>query len=224
MRISLLRVGFPPLSPRPPFHPSGVERGSEQPHLVSALRPRHHWPLPWKFGSKRNTREQATGYCASRRLAEATKSNVAVEPPSLARRAREGLGERVGKLPPPLSPRPPFHPSGVERGSEQPHLVSALRPRHHWPLPWKFGSKRNTREQATGYCASRRLAEATKSNVAVEPPSLARRAREGLGERVGKLQPALSPRPPFHPSGVERGSEQPHLVSSLRLGHHWPLL
>ena len=36
---------------------------------------------------------------ASRRLAEATKPNVAVYPPSLARWAREGLGERVGKKP-----------------------------------------------------------------------------------------------------------------------------
>ena len=93
----------------------------------------------------------------------------------------------VGWFFPPLSPQPPFHPGGVERGSEQPHLISSLRLGHHWdaflpPFQW----------------------------------------RQFIPVRW--FLPPLSPQPPLLPGGEERGSEQPHLISSLRLGHHWPLL
>ena len=84
---------------------------------------------------------------------------------------------------PPLSPRPPFHPGGGERGSEQPHLISSLRLGHHWR--------------------------------AFLPLS-----RWRLVILVGSVLLPLSPQPPFHPGGVERGSEQPHFVFSHRLRHH----
>jgi len=93
----------------------------------------------------------------------------------------------VGWFSPPLSPQPPFHPGGVERGSEKPHLSSSLRLGHHWDAFLPLSQWR--RFILSAY-----------------------------------LLPPLSPRPPFHPGGVERGSEQPHLISSLRLGHHRPLL
>ena len=52
--------------------------------------------------------------------------------------------------------------------------------------------------------ASRSLAEATKSNVAVLPPSLARWAREGLGERVGSYTSTSSSR-----------SKPPELIATI---------
>jgi hypothetical protein len=141
---------LPPLSPQPPFHPGGVERGSEQPHLISSLRLGHHWdaflpPFQW----------------------------------------RQFIPVRW--FLPPLSPQPPLLPGGVERGSEQPHLISSQRPRHHWDAFLPLSQWR--RVILSAY-----------------------------------FLPPLSPRPPLLPSGEERGSEQPHLISSLRLGHHWPLL
>jgi len=33
----------------------------------------------------------------------------------------------------------------------------------------------------------------------------------------------LSPQPPFHPHRGGKGEQSPHLIFSLRLGHHWPL-
>ncbi len=38
--------------------------------------------------------------------------------------------------------------------------------------------------------------------------------------RCGSVLPRHTPQPPLLPSGEEGGSEQPHLISSLRLGHH----
>jgi len=131
---------LPPLSPQPPFHPGGVERGSEQPHLSSSLRLGHHWdtflpPFQW----------------------------------------RQFIP--VGWFLPPLSPRPPFHPGGVERGSEQPHLSSSQRPRHHWPLFFRV--------QRCGCCASRRPAGATQSNVDLAPLSRPVGRERGWGRGWG---------------------------------------
>ena len=97
MRISLLRSGFSPLSPRPPFHPGGLERRSEQPHLISSHRPSHHWPLPWRVGSQRIFRSPAIGCHASRRLADATKPNVAVGPPLSPAGRERGWGREWAK-------------------------------------------------------------------------------------------------------------------------------
>jgi len=139
---SCLPAGWflPPLSPRPPFHPGGVERGSEQPHLVSSLRLGHHWDTFLLLSQWR--RLIISAYFL-----------------------------------PPLSPQPPFHPGGVERGSEQPHLISSQRPRHHRPL--LLCAKRR------GCCASRRLAGATKSNVDLAPLSRPVGRERGWGRGWG---------------------------------------
>ena len=192
------RRGFlPPLSPQPPFHPGGVERGSEQPHLSLSRRLGFYWlstcGYACRTGERRRRRDgfrglgagvfaeirglapslptsalsQREGACGA--LAGATKSNVAVGSP-LSPAGRERGWGREWENPTPLSPRPPFHPSGVERGSEQPHLISSQRPRHHWPLLWKSVSVRVARARSNRCYASRRLAEAKKPNVAVSPP------------------------------------------------------
>ena len=86
---------FPPLSPRPPFHPGGVERGSEQPHLVLSLRLGHHWRLLVRLDWRQIV--PARRCYPGRSVAEATKPNVAVGPPLSPAGRERGWGREWAK-------------------------------------------------------------------------------------------------------------------------------
>jgi hypothetical protein len=88
-RLAICPVGLlacPPFPPSPLSSPTGAERGSEQPHLISSPQLTFYW--------RSTQRAAGASAVAGGALADATKSNVAVGPP-LARWAR-GWG-RVGE-------------------------------------------------------------------------------------------------------------------------------
>ena len=132
-------VCFPPLSPQPPFHPGGVERGSEQPHLGMSRRLGFYWLSTCGYAcrtlERRRRRDgfrglgagafaeirglapslptsafgQREGACGA--LAGATKSNVDLAPPLLTAGEERGLGGVAGRTLP--CRRTAFHLSQV---------------------------------------------------------------------------------------------------------------
>ena len=155
----VIHVGWflPPLSSRPPFYPGG-----------SVLPPLSPQPPFHPGGVERGSEQPHLIW--SRRLGHHWDAFL---PLTQWRRFIPAVW-----FVPPLSPRPPFHPGGVERGSEQPHLISSLRLGHHWRLLCC------TRRR--GCHASRRLAGATKSNVDLAPLSRPVGRERGWGRGWGK--------------------------------------
>jgi len=229
------RRGFlPPLSPQPPFHPGGVERGSEQPHLSLSRRLGFYWLSTCghacRTGERRRRRDgfrgldagvfaeirglalslptsalsQRAGACGA--LAGATKSNVAVGSP-LSPAGRERGWGREWENPTPLSPQPPFHPGGVERGSEQPHLSLSRRLGFYWLSTCGYACRTGERRRRRD--GFRGLGAGVFAEIRGLAPSLATCAfsqRAGAcGALAGATKPNVAVGSPLPPGGAGEG-------------------